>query len=184
LRREDLAEMRLCVLWFVAAAVLAALGPACEPTASRSRGGADSMTGAAPPTEKAEQRPADVRASERRGDRHARAEARRAPGVERVSGTVSRAGARTVAIRRTNAPPLTLRVAPGTTITMDGRPARLETLREGAEVRASYRPGGGRPTAIAIEAQTPPPRDPRPEPDASGASWGTSPEPPPPTGGE
>jgi hypothetical protein len=137
----------------------------------------------------AAQRPSDVRASERRGDRHARAAARRSPGVKRVAGTVSRAGARVLSVRSAGAPPLTLRVAPSTTITVDGRPARLEALREGAEVRASYRTTGGRPTAIAIEAQTPaapvpvPVPEPEPEPEPGGASWGTSPDPPPDGGG-
>jgi hypothetical protein len=181
--------MRLCVLWFLAAALLGAAALACEPSASRPRdtaGAATSAGGAAPRAEETEQRPADARPSERRGDRHARAEARRDATVERVSGTVSRAGARSVAIRRDGAPPLTLRVAPGTAITVDGRPARLEALREGTEVRASYRPGGGRPTAITIEAQTPRVPEPRrePAPGPSGASWGTSPERPIPSGGE
>jgi hypothetical protein len=88
-----------------------------------------------------------------------------------------------VAIRPAGAPPLTLRVGPRTTITVDGRPARLEALREGAEVRASYRTGGGRPTAIAIEAQAPAQDPPSPEREPGGANWGTSPELPPVGGG-
>lgn len=89
-----------------------------------------------------------------RGDRHARASARRSPTVKRVEGTLAHAGERSVVIRQAGAPELTLGVAPGTTITVNGRPARLEGLREGAEVRAAYRTGsGGRPTALSIEAR-------------------------------
>lgn len=179
--------MRLCVLWFLAVAVLAAAGPACERSAAPPRGAAQPAVaaGSGSAAETAPQRPVGAQASERRGDRHARAEARRDPGVKRVTGTVARAGGRAVAIRSAGAPPLTLRVARETAITVDGRPAGLEALREGVEVRASYRPGGGRPTAVSIDARTkalPAPR-PEAEPEAGGASWGTSPEPAPDHGG-
>lgn len=176
--------MRLCVLWFLAGAVLAAAGAACErseaPSRDATQRGAPSAPAAAPAAETAPQRPAGARASERRGNRHARAEARRAPAVKRVAGTVSRAGGRSVAIRPAGGPPLTLRVAPGTSITVDGQPARLEALREGAEVRASYRAGGGRPTAVSIDARTKAVPAARPEPPAAGgdSSRETSPESP------
>lgn len=188
--------MRLCVLWFLAGAVLAAAGPACERRAAppgepreAPQPAQATAPGSASAGETAPERPAGAqegeRRSVRRGDRHARAEARRDPGVKRVTGTVARAGGRSVAIRSAGAPPLTLRVAPGTAITVDGRPAGPEALREGAEVRASYRKGGGRPTAVTIDARTR--RDPaaRPEaaPEGGGASWGTSPEPAPDHGG-
>lgn len=181
--------MRLWVVSFVAAAALAALGPACEGPESGLRASAEGAAVSVAQPEATGQRPPDVQPGERRGDRHARAAARRAPGVKEIAGTVSRAGARTVAIRPAGAPPLTLRVGPRTTITVDGRPARLDALREGAEVRASYRTGGGRPTAIAIAAQAPAPAPapaqdpPSPEGEPGGANWGTSPEPPPVGGG-
>jgi hypothetical protein len=175
--------MRLWVVSFVAAAALAALGPACEWPESGRRASAEGAPAPVGRSEAAGQRPPDVQTGERRGDRHARAAARRAPGVKEIAGTVSRAGARTVAIRPAGAPPLTLRLGPRTTITVDGRPARLDALREGAEVRASYRTGGGRPTAIAIEAHAPAPDPPSPEREPGGASWGTSPELPPVGGG-
>ncbi len=103
-------------------------------------------------------------ASGGRGDRHARAAARRSPTVKRAEGTLARAGERSVAIRQAGAPELTLRVAPGTTITVNGRPARLATLREGIQVGVAYRTGsGGRPTAISIEARSAPDRGAAPE---------------------
>jgi hypothetical protein len=174
--------MRLWVVSFVAAAALVALG-ACEGPESGLRASAEVAPASVGRSEAAGQRPPDVRAGERRGDRHARAAARRAPGPKEIAGTVSRAGARTVEIRTAGALPLTLRVGPRTAITVDGRPARPDALREGAEVRASYRTGGGRPTAIAIEARGPAQDPPSPEPEPGGASWGTSPELPPVGGG-
>ena len=86
-------------------------------------------------------------------------------------------GDRVLVIDPAGAPPLTLRIAPGTVVTLDGRPARPEALPPGAEVRAAYRTGeGGRPTAIAVEARSAsappaapqPVATPEPEPEPSG----------------
>jgi hypothetical protein len=76
--------------------------------------------------------------------------------VNRLEGTVASAGERQVVIRRRGAPELTLRVAPHTAVTLDGKPARAAALREGAEVRAAYETGGGHPTAISLEARSRP----------------------------
>jgi hypothetical protein len=112
-----------------------------------------------------------------RGDRHARAAARRSPKVKRVDGKLARCDRRAVVIRAPGVPALTLRVAPGTAVTLDGRPARSEALPPGADVRAAYRTGeGGRPTAISIEARVAP-VDPPP------GNWETSPDPRPDGGG-
>jgi hypothetical protein len=118
------------------------------------------------------------------GDRHARAAARRSHLVKRARGTLARSDGRAIVVSRAGAPPLTLRVAPGTSVTLDGRPARAEALPPGAEVRAAYRTADGvRPTAIAVEAQ----RRPEPAPGAAGApaaeDWEASPEPAAPGGG-
>jgi hypothetical protein len=92
-------------------------------------------------------------------------------------GRIERADARTVVVAEPDAPPLTLRIAPGTAVTLDGRPARAEALPQGADVRAAYRTGeGGRPTAVAIEAsdaagKEPPPAREEPPP----ARWDSAP---------
>lgn len=50
-------------------------------------------------------------------------------------------------------------------MTVNGRPAELERLREGAEVRAAYQAGdGGRPTALSIEVRSAPREE-------SGGAW-------------
>lgn len=133
--------------WALAAAGCErAAGPAPEPAPEAAPG--------PPAGPRASGRPDAAGAGGRRGDRHARAAARRSRVVKRVEGTLARADARQVVIRAPGAPPVTLRVAPSTTVMVGGRPAGVAALREGAEVRASYRPGdGGRPTAIAIEAR-------------------------------
>ncbi|HET8539703.1 MAG TPA: hypothetical protein VFL83_07510 [Anaeromyxobacter sp.] len=105
-----------------------------------------------------------------RGDRHARAATRQSRNVKRADGTLVRADGRTVVLAKPGAPPLTLRIAPGTRVTLDGRPARAEALPPGADVRASYQTGdAGRPTAVAIEARRapePPPEQAAPDPGA------------------
>jgi hypothetical protein len=111
----------------------------------------------APPAPPEAERPAAAPPARRRGDRHARAAARQSRLVKVVEGTVARAGARQVVIRPRGAAAVTLRVVPGTRVTLDGKPARAAALREGAEVRASYQAGGDtRPTALSIEARAPP----------------------------
>lgn len=45
---------------------------------------------------------------------------------------------RSITIRREDGPPARLHVAEGTRITLDDRPARLEDLREGDEVKAVF----------------------------------------------
>lgn len=164
----------------VTAAALAAL-LACEPASQGDRAErparAEADGAPARPAPPAAERPSEGRTSVRRGDRHARAAARQSPKVKRVEGTLARSGPRQVVIRPAGRPELTLRVAPTTTVTLDGRPARADALREGVEVRASYETGsGGRPTAIRIEANAPkPPAERRP-------AW-TPPEPPQDNGG-
>jgi hypothetical protein len=102
-------------------------------------------------------RPGERPPSLERGDRHARAAARRTLVVKRVEGTVARVGERQVVIRRRGGPEVSLRVSERTKVTVNGRPAGLERLREGAEVRAAYRSDeGGRATALSIEARSPP----------------------------
>jgi hypothetical protein len=92
------------------------------------------------------------------GDRHARAAARRSHLVKRTTGKLARADERVLVIGDgSGAAPLTLRIAPGTAVTLDGEPARPEALPPGAEVRAAYRTGdGGRPTAITVEVRRAP----------------------------
>ncbi len=117
------------------------------------------------------------------GDRHARAEAHRPHQVKRARGKLARSDDRAIVVTRADGPPLTLRVAPGTSVTLDGRPARAEALPAGADVRAAYRTGDGeRPTAITIEAQGP--AEPKPAEQAPSSGSGTpSPEPDPGGGG-
>jgi hypothetical protein len=110
-----------------------------------------------------------------RGDRHARAAARNRHVVKRVRGRLARADDRAVVIGDRGAPPLTLRIAPGTSVTLDGKAIRAEALPPGVDVRAAYRTGdGGRPTALTVEARRGA-EEPRPEPGAEPppASWGT-----------
>jgi hypothetical protein len=76
--------------------------------------------------------------------------------VKAIEGSLARASDRLVVIRPPAAPELALRVAPGTRVTVDGRPARAQALRPGAEVRAEYRTGrGGLPTAVSLDARRP-----------------------------
>lgn len=90
-----------------------------------------------------------------RGDRHARASARHAPRVEQVEGTLARVGERQVVISRRGAPDLTLHVPARASVTVNGRPDRLEALPEGAEIRAAYSSReGGRPTALSLEVRS------------------------------
>jgi hypothetical protein len=121
--------------------------------ASCERGGEprDASADAAQGPDRASGRPE----SAARGDRHARAAARRSLTVKRVDGTVARVAERQLVIRRPGAPDLSLRVSSRTKVILNGRPADLDGLREGAEVRAAYQSGeGGRPTALTIEARS------------------------------
>ncbi|HEY6006131.1 MAG TPA: hypothetical protein VIV57_24840 [Anaeromyxobacter sp.] len=125
----------------------------CGERSGEARTAAPGAGEGAAPADRASERPPSLE----RGDRHARAAARRSLVVKRVEGTLSRVGERQVVIRRRGGPELSLRVSPRTKVTMNGRPAGLERLREGAEVRAAYQTGdGGRPTALSIEAQSAP----------------------------
>lgn len=100
--------------------------------------------------------------------------------MKRVRGKVDRADDRALVIGTRDArPPLTLRITPGTLVTLDGRPSRAESLPAGADVRAAYRTGdGGRPTALSVEArrapELPPPE--RGDDEQPPSTWGT-PEP-------
>lgn len=97
------------------------------------------------------------RGAGRRGDRHARAAARRARNVKTIEGAVSQASDRQVIVRSPGRPPIALRVEPGTSVTVGGQPARAGALREGEPIRASYRTGAdGRQTALSIEARAAP----------------------------
>jgi hypothetical protein len=142
--------------------------------------------GRAPEAERPERpAPAGTPAPAPRGDRHARAAARRPAVVKRVEGRLARSDARTVVIGSADAPPLSLRIAPGTAVTLDGRPVRPEALPPGADVRAAYRTGeGGRPAAISIDARrggdTPAAADAEESPPAR---WETAPAPGPADGG-
>lgn len=89
-----------------------------------------------------------------RSDRHRRAAAR-ASTVRTIEGTLERLSGEGVVIRAPGEERVALRLGGGTAITIDGRPAAIEALREGAEVRASYASGrAGRPTALSIEARS------------------------------
>jgi hypothetical protein len=146
--------MRLAIACLWCAALLAcderAVTPAPAPAAP-----SDARTS---PETTRPQRPGEPPAASGRGDRHARASARRAPTVKRVAGTISRANGRLVVIRRPGAPEVTLRIAPGTSVTVNGQPARADALPPGADVRAAYETGsGGRPTALTLEVSSPAP---------------------------
>ncbi|MBS2031727.1 MAG: hypothetical protein JST54_27770 [Deltaproteobacteria bacterium] len=60
-----------------------------------------------------------------------------------------------VAIERKNGPTLYMRVGRGTVVTLDGKPAKLDSLPMGAPVHASFEPGLDIPRARRIEATTP-----------------------------
>jgi hypothetical protein len=76
--------------------------------------------------------------------------------TEQITGTVARVDETRLVIRPPDRPEVTLRVTDRTSVTVDGRPASPARLLEGTEVRASYSTeNGGRPTAVAIEAQSP-----------------------------
>jgi hypothetical protein len=89
-----------------------------------------------------------------RANRQRRAAAR-ASAVRHVAGTLERRSLERVVIRGPGEERVTLTIARGTAITLDGRAASVETLREGSAVRASYESGRGeRPTALSIEGRS------------------------------
>jgi hypothetical protein len=100
--------------------------------------------------------PAEADPAPRQATRRAARGKRAATAVRRVEGTVERATSERVVIRRAGRDPLTLAIGDGTTVTLDGRGSRAEALPPGAEVRASYQNGEGRPRAISIHVRTPP----------------------------
>jgi len=167
--------LSLRILSVCAAALVAACEERVEEPAE-TRAPSDEARNARPATERTiPGRAGESQVSGRRGDRHARAAARKSPSVKRVEGKIARASERQVVIRPSGSPEMTLRVAPGTTVTVDGRPARVEALQQGAEVRAAYETGDGmRPTAITIEARSAAakevPRRSEPDPHATGGS--------------
>lgn len=76
--------------------------------------------------------------------------------TQEITGTVARADETRLVIHTPDRPDVTLRVSDRTTVKVDGQPASIDRLEEGTSVRASFQTGtGGRPTAIAIEAQSP-----------------------------
>lgn len=118
--------------------------------------GCDRREAAPAPVAAAEQHVAPSPTSPPRGDRHARAAARRPPRVREIAGVVTQADERRVAIRPRAGPAMTLRVGRATEVHVDGVRSSPGALRPGAEVRASYRTGDGGPaTAIEIEATGP-----------------------------
>jgi hypothetical protein len=74
--------------------------------------------------------------------------------VRRVEGKLERATSERVVIRPAGEDPVTLRVGPGTSVTLDGRATPPESLEQGSDVRASYQNGAGRPRALSIEARS------------------------------
>jgi hypothetical protein len=79
----------------------------------------------------------------------------RASAVRHVAGTLERRSEERVVIRGPGAERVTLAIDRGTAITLDGRAARVEALREGSEVRAAYESGRGeRPAALSIEGRS------------------------------
>jgi hypothetical protein len=122
------------------------------------------------------------RAEVRRGDRHARAAARRSPRLREVTGTIVRADGRRLGIRTGAGAQLTLRVAPETRVTVAGRAAGAAVLRPGDDVRASYRAAEGGPaTALSVEVGASPGEPAAPGGAAPGLAPGSvapSPEPP------
>jgi hypothetical protein len=149
--------VRVAALRWVALAAIAALGCERAPAPRSPRGGPAAAAEAAPPAQ-----------PERRGDRHARAAAREAPRLREISGTVVRADGRRLAIRSGAGAELTLRVGPGTAVTVGGRRAPPAALRPGDDVRASYRTTEGGPaTALSVEVTPRPPPPPPPVPAAS-----------------
>ena len=108
-------------------------------------------------------------APDARGDRHARAAARRPPRLREISGTIVRADGRRLAIRSAAGPEITLRVGPTTAVTVHGRRAVPAALRPGDGVRASYRSAEGGPsTALSVEVGPPPAPPARPPPEPPG----------------
>ncbi|HSD20798.1 MAG TPA: hypothetical protein VLC54_12210 [Anaeromyxobacter sp.] len=104
--------------------------------------------------------------SSRRANRQRRAAAR-ASTVRHVAGTLEHRSVERVVIRGPGEERVTLQIARGTEITLDGRPATLEALREGSAVRAAYESGHGeRPTALSIEGRSSDERGVRRAPDA------------------
>jgi hypothetical protein len=89
-----------------------------------------------------------------RANRQRRAAAR-ASAVRHVAGTLERRSAERVVIRGPGEERVTLTLAAGTEITLNGQPARIEALREGSSVSAAYESGRGeRPTALSIEGRS------------------------------
>jgi hypothetical protein len=60
---------------------------------------------------------------------------------------------RSVTIAREDAPKVVLRIAEGTRILMDDKPARLSDLREGDDVRALFDFDEGSPVAIDVHVK-------------------------------
>ncbi|WP_235686040.1 hypothetical protein [Corallococcus silvisoli] len=99
--------------------------------------------------------------------------------VQRISGEVLSANAREVLLSERGEPRLRLQVGPNTQVRVDGRVASAADIREGSEVRASYRTDerSGEPQALSIDATTPT-RPATPAPVESGESSPGVPLPP------
>lgn len=77
--------------------------------------------------------------------------------LQLASGQISARGPRTVAIYspRTSSS-FQVEVGPATQVTLDGVPATLRDLPEGADIRAAFAPGLGIPVATRIDVTTRP----------------------------
>jgi hypothetical protein len=144
--------------WRALCAASAVLALACGGEAGRGAASGP-LQASAPTPPAAAPAPATApaeRPTARRGDRHARAAARRARTVKQADGVVTRASDRQVVIRPRGAADVTLRIDRSTTVIVDGAASRGAALRAGSAVRAAYEaPRGSRPLAIRVESVPP-----------------------------
>jgi hypothetical protein len=136
----------------IGAALLLACGGGEREDGGRRAGGDPADAGASAEGGEASPEEAPGRATRRaaRAKRGASAASR----VRRVEGKLERATSERVVIRPAGEDPVTLRVGPGTSVTLDGRATPAESLEQGSDVRASYQNGDGRPRALSIEARS------------------------------
>ncbi|RKH14265.1 hypothetical protein D7V97_03540 [Corallococcus sp. CA053C] len=75
---------------------------------------------------------------------------------QQISGQVLSASDQEVLLSQRGEPQLRLKISPSTQVQVDGRDASAADIREGAQVRASYRTdaSSGEPQALRIEAQS------------------------------
>jgi hypothetical protein len=141
--------------WWASTIAGVIVASACHRGEDKGRG-EERVAGDGAAAEALPERASDERApgqASRRAARGKRA-ASAAASVRRVEGKLERATSERVVIRRGGREPLTLRVGPGTSVTVDGRAARAEALPQGTDVRAAYQVDDGRATALSIDART------------------------------